>query len=521
MTAFILRRLIQFPLVLLFLITISFFLMRLAPGGPFSGERQLPAEIKRNIDRRYGFQRPMLLNFNYFSDLADPVRRNLAIVSDPNTSDKLREAARGRLSGFDAAAIPDLVSVVLNGPDELRHAAAAAAVDVAAWDLEEELREQLRTLADPEADEEDRSQARKAAATPDELKSAVLADFLMTGTGGFQSQVSNVLGELVGHRDPVPGTDQPQARKDALRRWREWWRSHGADHVLPTVFPDPGPARERALDRWKTWWDASQERYTFSFLGKTARIADSQFLRYLRDLACFDLGPSFKYKDKTVNDIIREHMPASIMLGSVAILFALIMGLTAGVIAGMRQNSAFDYASMSVAMIGLSVPMFVVGPILVLVFALYLGIFNAAAWDSFPRDIILPAFTLALPFTARIARLTRAGMLEVIHQDYIRVARAKGLRESVVIVRHALKGALLPVVSFLGPGLAMVLTGSLVVEEIFGVPGIGKQFVKSALNRDYFVAMGVVILFGSLLIFFNLVVDILYGFLDPRIRYDQ
>jgi len=268
----------------------------------------------------------------------------------------------------------------------------------------------------------------------------------------------------VGHRDPVPGTDRLQARKDALRRWREWWKAHGADHVLTTKFPDPGPAREQAIDRWKTWWDGSRERYTFSFLGKTARIADSQFLRYLRDLACFDLGPSFKYKDKTVNDIIREHMPASIMLGSVAILFALIMGLTAGVIAGIRQNSAFDYASMSVAMIGLSIPMFVVGPLLVLVFALYLGIFNAAAWDSFPRDIILPAFTLALPFTARIARLTRAGMLEVVHQDYIRVARAKGLRESVVIVRHALKGALLPVVSFLGPGLAMVLTGSLVVE---------------------------------------------------------
>ena len=152
--------------------------------------------------------------------------------------------------------------------------------------------------------------------------------------------------------------------------------------------------------------------------------------------------------------------------------------------------------------------------------SLGLGLFHAAAWDVFPRDLILPAFTLALPFTARIARLTRAGMLEVIHQDYIRVARSKGLHERVVIVRHALKGAMLPVVSFLGPGLAMVLTGSLVVEEIFGVPGIGKQFVKSALNRDYFVAMGVVILFGSLLIFFNLVVDILYGFLDPRIRYD-
>ncbi|MHC5037105.1 MAG: ABC transporter permease [Planctomycetota bacterium] len=248
-----------------------------------------------------------------------------------------------------------------------------------------------------------------------------------------------------------------------------------------------------------------------------------QFARYLGHLLLGDLGPSTKHKDKEVSEIILTHFPTSALLGSTAILLAILVGVTAGIIAGIRQNSLFDYASMAGAMAGLSIPLFVVGPMLVLIFALYFDIFDVAGWDVFkgdPKDIILPAITLSLPFAARIARLTRAGMLEVINQDYIRVARAKGLAEHVVVIRHALKGALLPVVSFLGPGVAQVLTGSLVVEKIFAVPGIGREFVESGLNRDYFLAMGIVILYGSLLILFNLVVDILYGFLDPRIRFD-
>jgi oligopeptide transport system permease protein len=244
-----------------------------------------------------------------------------------------------------------------------------------------------------------------------------------------------------------------------------------------------------------------------------------QFWKYLVKLPWGDFGPSTKHKDMEVSEIIWAHFPQSVILGTVSILMALAVGILAGVIAGLRQNSVFDYASMAVSMIGLSVPLFVVGPLLVLVFALTLRWFNVAGWDDFPRDIILPAFTLSLPFAARIARLMRAGLLEVINQDYIRVARAKGLAESVVVVRHALKGSLMPVVSFLGPGVASVLTGSLVVEKIFGVPGIGREFVEAGLNRDYFLAMGVVILFGVLLIFLNLVVDVLYGFLDPRIRF--
>ncbi len=244
-----------------------------------------------------------------------------------------------------------------------------------------------------------------------------------------------------------------------------------------------------------------------------------QYLRYLGDLARFDLGPSYKHKTRTVNEILAQHLPASALLGTVSVLLALLIGLAAGIIAGVRRNSMFDYGSMTIAMIGLAVPTFVIGPLLVLLFSLYLGWFPVTGWGNFPRDLILPAITLSLPFASRIARLTRAGMLEIINQDYIRTARAKGLRETVVVLRHALKGAMLPVVSFLGPAMAQVLTGSLVVEKIFGVPGIGREFVESAFNRDYTLVSGTVILYGTLLIGFNLVVDILYGFLDPRIRY--
>ena len=252
-----------------------------------------------------------------------------------------------------------------------------------------------------------------------------------------------------------------------------------------------------------------------------------QYVRFLGDLCVGDLGPSFKNKTMTVNEIIAEKAPTSAFLGLTAVLLALLMGLTAGVVAGVRQNSRFDYGSMTVAMVGLSVPTFVVGPLLALVFGIYLdwlpgagyGTIFGTDWLPQPKYLLLPAFTLALPFAARIARLTRAGMLEVINQDYIRTAWAKGLTERVVVLRHALRGAMLPVVSFLGPAVAQILTGSLVVEQIFGVPGIGREFVQSALNRDYTMVMGTVILFGVLLVGFNLLVDIVYGFLDPRIRY--
>jgi len=301
-----------------------------------------------------------------------------------------------------------------------------------------------------------------------------------------------------------------------------------------------------------------------------------QYGRYLGGVLRGDLGPSFKFKDRTVNQIIAAEIGPTATLGAVATVLALAIGLTAGVVGAVRQNSVFDYASMSVATVGMSVPNFVTGPLLVLAFALTWKVFPVSGFDvsiswiplaavaglyvtwrvaealrvgarsvTVGREaaafwlfllifaataavtllvrspsLVLPAVTLALPFASRIARLMRAGMLEVINQDYVRTARAKGLAETTVVVRHALKGGILPVVSYLGPAIAGILTGSLVVERIFNIPGIGREFVESALSRDYFLILGVVVLDGSLLVLFNLVVDIAYGFLDPRIRYD-
>jgi oligopeptide transport system permease protein len=245
-----------------------------------------------------------------------------------------------------------------------------------------------------------------------------------------------------------------------------------------------------------------------------------QFGLYMRNLLWHgDLGVSTKQKGRTVNEIIRNHAGASARLGLAAMALAILIGLTSGLVSGMRQNSIFDYASMTGAMVGLALPTFVVGPMLVLLFAIKLGWFNVSGWEDFPRDLILPAITLSLPFAARIARLARAGMLEIVNQDYIRTARAKGLSEPVIVIRHTLKGTLLPVVSFLGPAVSILLVGSLVVETIFNVPGLGTEFVQSALNRDYSLAMGLVVMFGTLLVLFNLVVDIAYAFLDPRIRH--
>lgn len=243
-----------------------------------------------------------------------------------------------------------------------------------------------------------------------------------------------------------------------------------------------------------------------------------QYIRYLGMLAVGNLGRSSKQKNRTVNQIIGTHLPKSIALGVCAMSLALLLGITAGIVAALRQNSVFDYVSMAGATVGLAVPTFVVGPILILLFALLIPIFRTAGFDHFPRDYVLPTITLALPFAARIARLARAGLLEVINQDYIRTARSKGLFERVVMVRHALKGGLLPVVTFIGPATAQILTGSLVVETIFRIPGIGTEFVQSALNRDYMLVMGLVICYGSLLVLMNLFIDMAYGFLDPRIR---
>jgi oligopeptide transport system permease protein len=233
-----------------------------------------------------------------------------------------------------------------------------------------------------------------------------------------------------------------------------------------------------------------------------------------------DLGPSFQYRDWTVNELIGRGLPVSLRIGLSAILLALMFGVLAGTIAALRQNRAADHAVMTAAMTGISIPNFVMAPLLILVFAVYLGWLPAGGWSGGDwRNLVLPVIVLALPKLAYIARLTRGSMIEVLRSNYIRTARAKGLPERTIILRHALKPALLPVVSYIGPAMAALLAGSLVVEQIFGLPGIGRYFVQGALNRDYTLVMGVVIFYGSFIILLNFVVDLMYAWLDPRVRY--
>jgi oligopeptide transport system permease protein len=243
-----------------------------------------------------------------------------------------------------------------------------------------------------------------------------------------------------------------------------------------------------------------------------------QFLRYLSGLARGDLGPSTKYPQRSVNEIIADGFPVSLTLAGVALVWSLLVGITAGIIGAVRQNTVWDHAAMAAALIGISIPSFVLGPLLVLLFALRLHLLPPAGWGDL-RHVILPGITLGTVYAASIARLTRGGMLEVVRSDFIRTARAKGLSERLVIWRHMLKGGLLPVVSYLGPAIASMLTGSVVVEKIFNLPGIGPYFVDAAFNRDYFLVMGIVVLYAFFLLILNLVVDVVYGFLDPRIEY--
>lgn len=230
-----------------------------------------------------------------------------------------------------------------------------------------------------------------------------------------------------------------------------------------------------------------------------------------------DLGPTFKYPNRTVNEIIALSLPVSMQLGFFGMLFALVVGIPLGIIGAIRQNTWADTAAMGVAMLGVSIPRFVLAPILILLFSLNLYLFPVARWDSW-RHMVLPVICAGLPMAAYIARLMRGGMLEVIRSDFVRTARAKGLPEWSVVWRHALRGALLPVVSYLGPGFSGMLVGSLVVEKIFDIPGMGRYFVEAALNRDYNLVMGVMLVYGFILMFFNTLVDVAYAFLDPRVE---
>ncbi len=244
-----------------------------------------------------------------------------------------------------------------------------------------------------------------------------------------------------------------------------------------------------------------------------------QYGRYLTHILRGDFGPSYVYRSTTVNALIEQGLPVDLTIGGFALGLALLIGMPLGMLAALRQNHAWDYVSMAGAMAGISVPNFVVAPLLILLLAVKAHWLPAGSWSNgAPDHMVLPVVTLALPLIAYVARLMRGSMVEVLNSPFIRTARAKGLPERTVILRHALRPALMPLISFLGPAVVNTLTGSIVVEEIFGLPGIGRFFVDGALNRDYTLVMGVTILYAMLIIAFNLIADVLYGVLDPRVR---
>ncbi|MEQ8516944.1 MAG: ABC transporter permease subunit [Chromatocurvus sp.] len=244
-----------------------------------------------------------------------------------------------------------------------------------------------------------------------------------------------------------------------------------------------------------------------------------QYTAYLADLARGDFGPSFKYPGRSVNELIGAGLPVTAELGLYALLVAILIGGVAGVIASLKPNTAQDYLPMTAAMIGICMPTFLLGPLLLLVFGIRLEWLPVSGWGDIPGDKLLPSITLGAAYAAYIARLSRAGMLEVLNQDYIRTARAKGLPEAQVVVKHALRGGLIPVVAFLGPAFAGLLAGSFVVETIFQIPGLGRFYVQAAFNRDYTMILGTTVFLSTLIVLFNLLSDVLAAWMNPRLRH--
>ncbi|BCK02823.1 MULTISPECIES: oligopeptide ABC transporter permease OppB [Vibrio] len=245
-----------------------------------------------------------------------------------------------------------------------------------------------------------------------------------------------------------------------------------------------------------------------------------QYLTYLTNIVQGDFGPSFKYKDYTVNELIASALPVSVKIGLAAFVFTVIMGVTVGTIAALKQNTWVDYTIMSTAMLGVVMPSFVLAPVLIYLFAIQFSLFPAGGWQGGGFEYMaLPVLGMSLLYVATFARITRGSMIETLNSNFIRTARAKGLSYGYIVVKHALKPALLPVVSYMGPAFVGIITGSVVIETIFGLPGIGKLFVNAAFNRDYSLVMGVTILIGFLFILFNAIVDILLAYIDPKIRY--
>lgn len=380
MLRFILTRLLQSIPVLFIIATLTFFMVRFAPGDPFTDEKTVPVEIRKKLEEHYGLDRPLWEQYLlYFGFIYKEVNKQQMIFADGNET---------------------------------------------------------------------------AVYSPENNK--------------FTATVTRK-GELV-------VTDQ----------------SPGKWHIR--AVPEDDRISENHL------WEI--------------------YRRERSGLITGDLGPSFKYVDRSVTELISKSFPVSMQLGLCALAIALCLGLPAGVIAALKKNSLLDYVPMSTAMIGICLPTFVMGPLLIMIFSSGLGWFSPIGWYTW-GDMVLPSLTLGLYYAAYVARLTRGGMLEVLNQDFIKTARAKGASESRVILKHSLRGGLLPVVSFLGPAFAGLISGSFVIETIFSIPGLGKFFVTAAFNRDYTMVLGTVLFYATLIIVMNLLVDIVQAWLNPRTRVES
>ncbi len=471
MIAFLLRRLAWFAATLFAVVALSFAIMRNVRGGPFDADRELAPAIEQNLRARYHLDWPL---WKQFLQYVGPFHLDAEGFAWTSPVDPARRWQMVR--GSDGRSRPEAEPRLLPHPPRT-NAAEQAALDAAVAEV----------LA-----------AERQSAT----------------------ELPEILGTLGPGGAPAVGTDpRLPPLLSALARacagpTRDAARVERASALLARITahaPDPDPAppgmsRELALARhWFGWY----------FQQGGDRIWHTGARPY-GGLLAGDLGPSFRYRDFTVNDILAQSPPISAALGTAALLFALAIGIPAGILAALQRGRRADVVLRLCATIGIALPNFVIASLAVLLFAFAFPLFPVGGWGS-ARHMVLPAIALGLPYAAWLARLARTGMLESLSEPHILTARAKGLARSRVVLVHALPQALLPIVSYLGPAIAGILTGSLVIERIFFLPGTGSHFVNSALNRDYTLAMGVTILYTALVYTLNTLVDLAYTLIDPRI----
>ncbi|MFT4537590.1 MAG: ABC-type dipeptide/oligopeptide/nickel transport system permease component [Planctomycetota bacterium] len=467
MIRFLLRRFGWFVVTLFAVVTISFFLMRAVKGGPFDAERDLHPAIERNMLARYNLDWPKWKQFLQYIGPINLDRDGLKLLSrtDPERLlSEVKDAHGNTLVEGDPRPIPHLEATPALEENRLDKVVARFVSDSDPASLRD-----LRQTSIA-------AQVSRSGEDPvlPPLFSA-LEDAHRNGDTAAVDRICRGLSEITGHSvTGLSDGDWMTADQARVRQWFGWYYDNGGD-VL---------------------WNSGTDVFTGVLAG--------------------DFGPSFRYRDYTVNQIIEESLPISVRLGVLALAIALALGLTAGLLSALKRGGALDLSLRLAATVGIALPNFVIAGFLIILFVFKLGAFPVAGWGTL-KHMILPAFALGAPFAAYIARLTRTGMLESLSQDHIRTARAKGLSPAMVVLRHALKGGALPVVSYLGPATAGILTGSLVIERIFFIPGTGSHFINSALSRDYTLAMGVTILYTVLVYTLNTVVDLAYTFLDPRI----